>query len=306
MQHSLAEKCKKQLRLNWDMYLLSVPGLILLIVFSYIPMYGLIVAFKDFNILKGILQSPWSGLEHFEYLFSNKEFLRVIWNTVWISILKLLIGFPVPIIIALMLNEMRNLRVKSVIQTFSYLPHFLSWVVVAGIFIDVLSVNSGIVNEIIKALGGEAQFFMGDPKYFRSVLVASMIWKESGWESIIYLAAMAGIDQELYQAAEIDGAGRFKKMWHITIRSISSTIVILLVLKIGNLLSAGMDQVLVMYNPAVYDVADIIDTYIYRVAFDRLEFGITTAAGLFKSLVGGLLLVLANSFARLIGEDGII
>ena len=305
MKYSSIQKYKKQFSLNWDLCLLSIPGLILLILFSYVPMYGLTVAFKDFNIHKGIMQSPWIGFEHFAYLFSNKEFLRVIWNTIWISILKLFFAFPVPIIMALMLNEMRNIRTKSVIQTFSYLPHFLSWVVVAGIFIDVLSLNSGIVNEIIEAIGGKAAFFMGDPKYFRSILVISYIWKESGWESILYLAAIAGIDQELYQAADIDGAGRFKKMWHITIKSISSTIVILLVLKIGNLLSAGMDQVLVMYNPAVYDVSDIIDTFIYRVAFDRLEFGITTAAGLFKSVVGGLLLLLANGFARVIGEDGI-
>lgn len=274
-------------------------------IFSYLPMYGLVVAFKDYNVYKGILQSPWVGLEHFRSLFSTFEFPRIIWNTVWISVLKLLFGFPVPIILALMFNEMRSRRLKSVIQTFSYLPHFLSWVVVAGIFIDLLSMNSGIINDIIKAFGGERIFFMGDPDYFRGVLVVSFIWKSSGWESIIFIAAISGIDPDLYQAADIDGAGRFAKMWHVTIRGISSTIVILLVLKIGRLLSAGMDQVLVMYNPAVYEVSDIIDTYIYRVAFDRMEFGITTAAGLFKSLVGCILLLSANKFAKMIGEEGV-
>lgn len=295
----------KNILYNWELYLFSLPGFVLLVIFSYVPMYGLVVAFKDYNVYKGIFNSPWVGFEHFRDLFATYEFPRIIWNTVCISILKLLFAFPVPVILALMFNEMRGRKLKSVIQTFSYLPHFLSWVVVAGIFIDLLSMNTGIVNEIIKVLGGKPRFFMGDPKYFRGVLVGSYIWKSSGWESIIYIAAMASIDQDLYQAADIDGAGRFAKMWHVTVRGISSTIITLLILKIGKLLSAGMDQVLVMYNPIVYDVADIIDTYIYRVAFDRMEFGLTTAAGLFKSVVGGFLILLANKFAKMIGESGI-
>ena len=305
MKNKFVLKCRMMFLRNWELYLLSIPGLILLIVFSYIPMYGLQIAFKDFNIYKGITESEWVGLKNFKYLFSNMEFIRTIWNTIWISLLKLFFGFPIPIILALMFNEMRHKRLKSVIQTFSYLPYFLSWVVVAGIFIDILSLNSGMINELIKAVGGNPVFFMGDQKYFRGVLILSFIWKSSGWETIIFLAAIAGIDQDLYEAAEIDGAGRFAKMWHITIRGISSTIIILLVLKTGNLLSAGMDQVLVMYNPAVYDVSDIIDTYIYRVGFERQEFGLTTAAGLFKSMVGSTLLLLVNKFAKVIGEEGV-
>lgn len=305
MKNNYALKLKLVLLKNWELCLLSIPGLILLIVFSYVPMYGLLIAFKDYNVFQGLAKSEWVGMENFKYLFSNMEFIRTIWNTIWISLLKLLFGFPVPLILALMLNEMRHKRLKSIIQTFSYLPYFLSWVVVAGIFIDLLSLNSGIINEFIKALGGDPVFFMGDVKYFRGVLVLSFIWKSSGWETIIFLAAIAGIDQDLYEAADIDGAGRFAKMWHITIRGISTTIIILLVLKVGNLLSAGMDQVLVMYNPAVYDVADIIDTYIYRTGFERQEFGLTTAAGLFKSVVGSALLLTVNRFAKLLGEEGV-
>ena len=295
----------KQVIKEWDLYVLSIPGLVLLIIFSYIPIYGLTIAFKDFNIHRGILGSEWVGLEHFRYLFSNSEFIKVIWNTLWISILNLTFGFPVPIILALMLNEVRKIYFKSAIQTFTYLPHFLSWVVVSGIFIDLLSPNGGIVNTVIKAFGIEPVFFMGNTDYFRGILVITKIWKECGWEAIIYIAAISSIDPELYQAAGIDGAGRFKQVWHITISGIRSSIVILFILKVGYIMSAGMEQVLMMYNPSVYNVADIIDTYIYRIAFNRLEFSITTAAGLFKSVVGCILMLITDRVAKSLGENGV-
>ncbi|NOU62590.1 ABC transporter permease subunit [Paenibacillus sp. LMG 31461] len=290
---------------HWDLYLMSIPGLIFLIIFRYTPMYGVVIAFKDYNIIQGVMESPWIGLEHFRTLFAYDEFPKVIRNTLVISLMKLVFGFPTPIILAILINEMRHVFLKRTIQTITYIPHFISWVVVGGIFIDLLSPGSGIVNSFIKALGGEPIFFMADPGKFRWVLVLSEIWKETGWAAIIYLAAILGINTELYQASIMDGANRFRQIWHIMIPGMRSTIIIILLLRIGHLLDAGLEQVLIMYNPAVYDVSDIIDTYVFREAFGKMEFGLTSAAGLFKSVIGCILLVCANWFARRMGEEGV-
>ncbi|WP_409344405.1 ABC transporter permease [Paenibacillus sp. MBLB4367] len=289
----------------WDLYLMSVPGLVFLLLFKYIPMYGVVIAFKDYNIIQGVMKSPWIGLEHFRTLFAFDEFPRIIQNTLIISVMKLFIGFPAPIVLAILINELRLAVFKRSIQTITYIPHFISWVVIGGICGDLLSPSSGIVNTIIQWFGGEPIFFMVDLKLFRWLLVFSDIWKEAGWGAIVYLAAIVGINGELYQAAIVDGASRYRQIWHITLPGLRTTIVILLLLRIGHLLDAGMEQVLMMYNTSVYEVADIIDTYVYRVAFGKMEFGITAAAGLFKSVIGCILLVIANRFARRMGEEGI-
>lgn len=296
---------RKHLSSYWELYMMSIPGLIFLAVFKYTPMYGVVIAFKDYNIMQGVFNSAWIGLDHFKTLFRFGDFPRAIENTIVISLMKLVIVFPAPIILAILLNEIRNAIFKRSVQTITYIPHFISWVVLGGICIDILSPSTGIVNNIITWFGGEPIFFMADLKWFRWILVFSDMWKEVGWSAIIYLAAIVGINGELYQAASVDGANRLRQIWHITLPGIRSTIIIMLLLKIGYILDAGMEQVLMMYNPGVYEVADIIDTYVYRVAFGNFDFGLTTAAGLFKSAVGCILLLIANWTARRMGEEGI-
>lgn len=288
-----------------ELYILSIPGLIYLILFRYAPMFGLQIAFKDYNLFKGIMGSDWVGLKHFVTLFSDSQFLKVIRNTLLISFYKLIFGFPIPILLAILLNEVRHLFYKKTVQTITYIPHFISWVVISGIFIDILSPNYGIINTIIKTFGGDLIFFLSDSSWFRSLLVSTNIYKEMGWASIIYLAAITSIDPQLYEAAIVDGANRFRRIWHITLPGIRSTMVILLILRIGRIMSAGMQQVLMLYNPNVYDVGDIIDTFVYRIAFEQLRFSFTTAAGLFKSVIACILLVAANTFAKKIGDEGL-
>lgn len=289
----------------WDLYLMVLPALVFLLVFKYGPMYGVVIAFKDYNIMQGVLASKWVGLQYFRELFMFDEFPRVVVNTLVISLMKLVIGFPAPILLALLLNELRLAIFKRWVQTFTYLPHFISWVVIGGIAVDLLSPSSGIVNKVIQAFGGEPIFFLTSESWFRWILVYTDVWKEAGWGAIIYLAALLSINEELFQAATVDGAGRLRQIWHISLPSIRSTIIILLLLRIGHLLDAGFEQVLVMYNPTVYDVGDIIDTYVFRVGLGTMQFGLTTAAGLFKSVIGCVLLVIANTLARRMGEEGI-
>jgi putative aldouronate transport system permease protein len=289
----------------WDLYLMVLPAVILILLFKYMPMYGVIIAFKDYNLMEGVWGSDWVGFQYFRELFTFDEFPRVVRNTVMISLMKLLVGFPIPIILALLLNELKFVKFKRMVQTITYLPHFISWVIIGGLAIDMLSPSNGIVNRIIEMLGFEPIFFMSDERIFRWILVGSDVWKEAGWGAIIYLAALIGINEELYQAATVDGANRFRQIWHISLPGLKSTIIIILLLRIGYILDAGFEQVLVMYNPTVYDVADIIDTYVFRVGLGSMQFGLTTAAGLFKSVIGCVLLILANVFARKMGEEGI-
>ncbi len=289
----------------WDLYLMLAPALLFLLLFKYAPMYGVVIAFQDFNVIQGILNSPWVGLQYFKELFLFDEFPRVVRNTLVISLMKLVIGFPAPILLALLLNELVLEKFKRAVQTITYIPHFISWVVVGGIFIDLLSPSSGIVNKGIQMLGFEPIFFMSDERWFRWILVFSDIWKEAGWGAIVFLAALLGINDELFQAARVDGANRLRQIWHVALPGIRSTIVILLLLRIGHVFDAGFEQVLVMYNATVYDVADIIDTYVFRVGLGQMQFGLTTAAGLFKSVIGCALLVGANWLARRMGEEGI-
>lgn len=290
---------------DWDLYLLLVPALIFVLIFKYSPMYGLIIAFQKFSIFKGISGSQWVGLQHFTKLFASEQFANVFRNTLLISVFKLVFLFPLPVILAILLNEMKGLLFKKVIQSVIYLPHFISWVIVSGLFLNLLSVNGGIINSMIVKLGGEPIPFFMNKDYFRSLLVITSGWKESGWGTIVYLAAIAGIDINLYEAARIDGANKFRQIWHVTLPSIAPTVILMLILRLGSLLNAGTEQILVMYNPVVYDVADVIGTYVYRIGMGTSDYSFSTAVGLFESVVAFILIVSGNYLSRKFAERGI-
>ncbi|WP_040213377.1 ABC transporter permease [Clostridium polynesiense] len=283
---------------DWDLYLLLIPGLITLFIFKYTPMYGLIIAFQDFNIFSGIAGSDWVGLAHFKKLFTSPEFINVFKNTLIISISKIVILFPLPIILALLLNEIKNLLFKKSIQTVIYLPHFISWVIVSGLFMNLLSVNGGIVNTIIAKFGMEPIPFFMEPNVFRPLLVITEGWKEVGWGTIVYLAAITGIEQEQYEAARIDGANKFQQIKSITLPGIAPTIVLMFIIRLGNILEAGTEQILVMYNSVVYNVSDVIGTYVYRVGLGTSDYSFSTAVGLFNSVVAFILVVTGNYLCK--------
>ena len=282
--------------------LLLLPALVIFVLFRYIPMAGIVIAFKKYTIAGGLFGSPWVGFTYFERLFDSEKFYQVLWNSIRISFLKIAIGFPGPIIFALLLNEVRQVAWKKSFQTISYLPHFVSWVVVGGIVRDVLSVH-GVVNGMMGFFGAEPRLFLQEMHSFLPIVITSMIWKNIGWGSIIYLAAITSIDPDLYEAAEIDGAGRVRRMWHITLPSITHVIIILFLLRIGNILEAGFDQIFNLYNPLVYDVADIIDTYVYREGISGFQYSLTAAASLFQNLVGLMLLLMVNVVTRRMQAD---
>nr|WP_242969541.1 ABC transporter permease subunit [Anaeromassilibacillus sp. An200] len=287
------------------MYLMLVPAIAFYVIFCYVPMYGATMAFKDFNPMMGIWDSPWVGFEHFEQLFALDKFYSVLWNTISISVIRLIFGFPFPIIVALMLNEVRSKKLKQGIQTAIYIPNFISWVVLGGIMVNLLSTDSGIVNGIIKAFGFEPIGFLADDRYFVGTMVVSMIWKTFGYNTIIYLAALTAVDPQLYEAATVDGAGRWKQLFHITLPCIMSTIVVMFIMRIGSLMQAGFEQIFVLYNPGVYGVADIIDTYVYRIGLQEGKFELAAAVGLFKSVINFVLIIIANKIARMAGEEGV-
>lgn len=287
------------------LYLMLVPALTYYIIFCYIPMYGASIAFKDFNPMVGIMKSPWTGFDVFRQLFGMDKFYSVFWNTLRISIIRLIFGFPVPIIVALMLNELRGQKLKKTVQTAIYIPNFISWVVLGGILTNLLSMDSGIVNGILQKLGFAPIGFLTDERFFVPTMVVSMIWKTFGWNTIIYLAAMTGIDPQLYEAATVDGANRWQQLLHITLPCIRSTIIVILITRIGGLMQAGFEQIFVLYHPGVYGVADIIDTYVYRMGLQEGKFELAAAVGLFKSVINFVLVVIANKAARMTGEEGI-
>ena len=308
IKHDRKEGVKGLTKYLWKhkyMYLMLVPAIVYYVIFCYVPMYGASIAFKDFNPMQGIMKSPWVGFDVFEQLFGMSKFYSVFWNTIRISLIRLIFGFPFPIIVALMLNELRWNRVKRVIQTAIYIPNFISWVVLGGIMTSLLSMDSGIVNGIIKMLGFQPIGFLTDERYFVPTMVVSMIWKTFGWNTIIYLAAMTGIDPQLYEAATVDGANRWQRLLHITLPCIRSTIIVVLITRIGSLMQAGFEQIFVLYHPGVYGTADIIDTYVYRMGLQEGKFELASAVGLFKSVVNFILVVIANKTARMMGEEGI-
>lgn len=288
-----------------ERYVLLIPPLILFVVFRYIPMAGIVLAWKRFNVFDGLFGSPWAGWVYFQRIFQAPEFGRVVRNTLFINgVLRLGIGFPMPIIFALLLNEITRTRFKQIVQTVSYLPHFLSWVVVASLIRPLLSL-SGPVNMLVGLLGAEHPIlFLQRPGWFLTTITASSIWKGVGWGSIIYLAAISGIDPALYESAEIDGASRFQKMGFITLPSITFIIVIFFLLQIGNILEIGFDQIFNLYNPLVYSVGDVIGTYVYRVGLIGFQYSFATAVGLFQNVVGLLALLGSNWFVKKLGHAG--
>lgn len=297
----------KQYKRNRYLFLLLFPALIWYVVFEYGPIYGIQLAFKDFFIRDGIWGSPWVGLKHFKYLFfQSPDFLRVLRNTVVISLYHIVFGFPAPIILALLFNEVRFKRFKNFTQTLTYLPYFFSWVVLSGILVMLLSPNTGVVNYVIEWFGFDPIYFLGSEAYFQLSLIMSAIWKDVGWGMIIYLAALAGIDPQLYEAAVMDGANRWKQTLHITIPSILPVIAILFILRIGGVLNAGFDQVLNLYNANVYAVGDILDTYVYRIGLQNFQFSMTTAVGLFKNVIGFVLVMITNYIVKKMGQEGIV
>lgn len=280
-----------------------LPALLFFAVFCYGPMYGIVLAFKDYSISKGIMGSEWVGLYYFNRLFSSERFWEVLGNTLVISLLKLVIGFFPPIIFALLLNEVSVKWFKKLTQTASYLPYFISWIVMAGIIREMFSAN-GVVNQIVTALGGEAQIWLSKKEYFRAILVGTDIWKGFGWGSIIYISALTSIDPQLYEAASLDGAGRFRKMIYITLPCLVPVITINLILSMGGVLNAGFDQIFNLVNPSVKSVADIIDTYVYELGIQKRDYSLSTAVGLFKSVIA-LIMVVGTNFAakKINGEE---
>jgi putative aldouronate transport system permease protein len=268
-------------------------------------MYGLILAFKDFKFSQGIIGSAWVGLENFKYLFQLDTFYRVLGNSLFLSALKLLFYFPIPIIVALAMNEVPFFHYKRLAQTLVYLPYFISWVVIGGILVNLLSPSWGVVNSIIKSFGGEPVFFLGTAKYFRGIAIISHIWKNAGWDTIIYLAAITTIDPELYQAALIDGASRVRRIWHITLPGIKTTIIILLLLSIGNIMNNGFEQIFILQNGSNLAVSEVFETYTYRLGIINGRFSFAITVGLFGSVTGFFLLTVSNAIAKLMGERGI-
>jgi putative aldouronate transport system permease protein len=275
------------------------------LVFKYFPMYGAVIAFKDYRIGLGFLGSKWAGLRNFERLFNSSGFYTIFRNTLLLNLYSLVFGFPVPIIIALLLNEIRSAFYKRLIQNILYLPHFISWVVLGGIFVQILSPSTGAVNLILKALGITPVYFMISNFWWPIMFVVSGIWQSAGWGSIIYLAAISGIDPQLYEAARIDGAGKFSQVWHITLPGIKSTVAIMLILRLGGMMDIGFEHIYNMMNPAVYRVADVISTYVYRTGILGNQYSYTTAIGLFQSVISLVLVVTANTITRKIGENSL-
>ncbi|MBB3125475.1 putative aldouronate transport system permease protein [Paenibacillus rhizosphaerae] len=295
----------KLARRNIDYYVLLIPGLLLLLLFKYTPMYGLVIAFQEYNIFDGVSGSPWVGLDQFRKLTQTDEIVNVLTNTMLISCYKIVLLFPIPIIIALILNEVRLSAFKRTIQTIIYLPHFLSWVIISGLFITILSPSGGLVNTVLQWLGMEPISFFMDNRFFRSVIVFTAGWKEVGWNAIVFIAALAGIEQEQYEAASMDGAGRIKKMFYISLPGMMPTIIMMFILRLGSVLDAGTEQILTMYNPVVYQTGDVLGTYVYRVGLGQMDYSFSTAVGFLNSLVGFILVVGGNFVSKKLVHRGI-
>lgn len=301
------KKSMNRLLKNKMYYLMLFPVIAWFIVFKYVPMYGVIIAFKDFNIMDGILKSawadPWYG--HFEVFFKSPYFSQLLGNTLIISLYKIVLGTIPSIILAILLYESRTTWLKRWVQTLSYMPHFLSWVIVFGIALAFFSETNGLANRWITEGGGTAIPFLNSTEWFRTMLVSTDIWKDLGWGAIVYLAAMSGIDASLYEAARIDGASRLRCIWHITLPGISTVVMLLLILKVGSVMDAGFDQIFIFYNVRVYSVGDIIDTWVYRTGLEQLNFSLAAAVGLFKSVIGMILVILTNQLSKKFGGGGI-
>lgn len=287
------------------LYLMILPGLIYFIVFKYVPMWGLIIAFQDYQPFLGILGSEWVGFKHFIRLFTEPTFFILLKNTLILFAMNVVIFFPIPILLALLLNEVRLALFKKFVQTMIYIPHFMSWVIVVSLSFVLLTVDGGLMNELIAFFGGEKINFLLSQEWFRPMYILQVIWREAGWSTIIYLAAITAVDPQLYEAAKMDGAGRLRQMWHITLPAIKSVIVVLLILKIGDTLELGFEHVYLLLNATNREVAEIFDTYVYTAGLKQGQFSYSTAVGLFKAAVGLILVMLANRLAKKFGEEGI-
>lgn len=300
------ESVKKKLWKARYKYAFIFPGVLYFIIYKYIPLAGSIIAFQDYNPFNGFLQSEWVGFEHFQRIFDSPEVITVLINTLVLSFLQIVFIFPVPIVLALMLNEVRSAVFKRTVQSIMYLPHFLSWVVVIGI-VTIFLRNDGLLNDALEsAFGMERIDFLIRPELFKPLFILEIIWKEAGWGTIIFLAALAGVNLELYEAATVDGASRWRRIWHITLPAIRPTIVILLILRMGSVLDSGFEHIFLKLNPFVSDVAQVLDTYVYSRGLQQGDFSYATAVGLFKSVVGLILILAANKFAKKVSGEGVL
>lgn len=295
---SRIQRVGDHLKREWQLYAMLLPTILWLVIFLYKPMYGLQIAFKDYSIFRGVAASPWIGFEHFETLFNNDQFLRALRNTLIMSAYGLLFGFPVPIFLALMFNEILNQKFKKTAQTIVYLPHFISSVIIAGIVITAFSPSAGIVNTILGWFGVDSVYFLTKPEWFRPIFIGTGIWQEAGFQSIVYLAAIAGVSPTLYESAVVDGASRWQMMWKITIPSILPTIIIMLIIRIGNILEISFEMIILLYQPATYETADVVNTFIYRQGLQGGQYDFAAAAGLFNAVVAFILVMTANTISK--------
>jgi len=299
---------KRQLKRFWRfklLYILLLPAFVWVLIFDYLPLYGISIAFMDYNVIQGFSGSEWAGLKYFHMLFESEMFRNAFKNTLLISLYKMISGFLCPILLALALNEIRTAWFKKTLQTAVYLPRFVSWVVYGGIITILLSPETGIINKIIELFGGQPAYLLVEPAYFRTILVVTDAMKEMGWAAIIYMAAIAGLNPEVYEAAIVDGATRFQRIIHVTLPGITSTIVVIFILRVGYIMSAGLDQVINLYNPMVFEVGDILDTYIYRVGIEQFSLSLAAAADVVKGLIGLAMVLVANHIAKRINDSGI-
>lgn len=296
---------KPSIRRNWDLYLLISPVIIYFIVFHYAPMYGVQIAFKNFYVSRGIWGSSWIGFDHFTRFFKSYHFWTLIKNTVGINLYQLAVSFPIPILLALMMNELKSEHFKKTLQTVTYAPHFLSTVVLVGMLTAFLSPSNGVINELVKFFGGEPIYFMTEPKWFKTIYVLSGVWQNAGWGSIVYMAALAGIDTQLYEAAIVDGATKFQRIKHVTIPGILPTAITLLILDVGRMMSVGFEKAFLMQNDLNKQASDVISTYVYRIGLVGSEFSFSAAVGLFNSIINFVLLVVVNRISRKLSETSL-
>ncbi|TBL70277.1 ABC transporter permease [Paenibacillus thalictri] len=293
-----------QMKVYWPLYAMAIPGLIFLVIFKYIPLLGAVIAFKDYSVFKGFIDSPWVGFKHFEKLIHYPDFVRVFGNTLMLGFLKIVLVFPIPILLALMMNEIRKSALKKGIQTALYIPHFLSWVIVSGIVFDIFSL-SGLFNVILGWFGSDPILAMQDSAYFRPVYVLTSIWRDAGWGTVVYMAAISTIDPQLYESAMMDGASRFRQIRHITFPLLLPTVLVLFLLEIGNFLDLGFDQVFNLLTPMTYSVGDILDTYVFRTGIQQAQYSFATAVGLFQSVIGFILVFVFNRLSKKVSDGGV-
>lgn len=302
--YDFKKEFRDNMRKNWSLYLMVLPVLAFYLIFCYKPMYGAIIAFKQYTPGLGIWKSPWVGLANFRYFFSNPDFIRILSNTLRISLSLIIFGFPAPIILTLLFNEIGNKQFKRVAQSVSYIPHFISLVVICGL-IKTFVADGSIIQQIVHAVDGKDGSLLNRAEMFLPIYVISNIWQNIGWDSIIYLAAISSIDPQLYEAAQVDGAGRWKRVLHVTIPGLAPTIIIMLILQLGNILSVGYEKIILLYNPLIYDTSDVILSYVYRMGFESMDWSYSTAVGLFNSVVNFVIIILANTISRKVSDTSL-